>query len=186
MKQYLHSESLAASKNVCHHSALFPSGPVQASVIRTRLSLAPQRLKGEPMSSPSHTRSRLRSVVGTVALIVLLLPSVLAQEATYFALQRPGQGSVAIDKQKQTAYITDLGRSGDGDKLLVDNAPLLDYLAKLKVRHLVFTCSHPHSDHAGGIRALFEKPRAFFTDSTLKTARFESIDVIDNGVTDSL
>jgi hypothetical protein len=77
------------------------------------------------MSSRSRTRSRLRSVVGTVALIVLLLPSVLAQEATYFALQRPGQGSVAIDKQKQTAYITDLGKSGDGDKLLVDNAPVL-------------------------------------------------------------
>jgi hypothetical protein len=103
-----------------------------------------------------------------------------------FALRGPGQGSVAIDKTKRTAFITDLGKSGDGDKVTLDGLPLMDRLSDLKIRNLVVTCSHPHSDHMGGIRALFAKPEAFFTDYTMATPRFESITVIDNGVTDSL
>ena len=136
-----------------------------------------------PASSQPHHRQRMPWVL---VLIVLVSYFGFTQEATYFALQRPGQGSVAIDKEKQTAYITDLGKAGDGNTLLVDNVFLLDYLAQAEVRHLIFTCSHPHSDHAGGIRALFEKPRPFFSDDNFRTPRFDSIHVIENGVSDSL
>lgn len=118
----------------------------------------------------------------TLALFVILIACghIGAQEITFLALNRPGQGSIAIDHQKHTAYITDLGKAGDGNKAFLDQKPLLDRLAELGVSNLVFTCSHPHSDHMGGIRALFEQPSVFFTDESRTVARFDSITVIDD------
>lgn len=110
----------------------------------------------------------------------------VAQEAAYFALQRPGQGNLAIDKAKKVAYITDLGKSGDGDRVTIDGVPLIDSLVAQGVETLVFTCSHPHSDHSGGIRALFEAPEVFFNDAARKVPRFSSIVVVENGVKESL
>jgi beta-lactamase superfamily II metal-dependent hydrolase len=123
-----------------------------------------------------------------VALLVLFVSafSLVGQEAIFFALQGPGQGSVAIDRAKQTAYVTDLGKAGDGKKASIDGIPLLDKLAELQIRRLVLTCSHPHSDHAGGIRALLENPRGFFLDEQMTKPRFDSITIIDDSATDSL
>ena len=113
-------------------------------------------------------------------LIALSCGWIDAQDMTFFALRRPGQGSVAIDHKTFTAYITDLGNAGDGDLATLDGKPLLDRLAELQMKRLVFTCSHPHSDHMGGIRALFEKPSGFFLDERLTVPRFDSISVIDD------
>lgn len=133
--------------------------------------------------------SAFTSPVGIcIAFFVFFLgaSSLVGQEATFFALQGPGQGSVAIDHAKRTAYITDLGRAGDGRKASLDGTPLLEKLAQLDVLHLVLTCSHPHSDHAGGIRALIESPRGFFIDDQMSKPRFESITIIDDTAADSL
>jgi glyoxylase-like metal-dependent hydrolase (beta-lactamase superfamily II) len=121
----------------------------------------------------------VRTLAATLCL-TLWSGASIAQEAAYFALQRPGQGSVAVDKPKRVAYITDLGKSGDGDRVTFDGIPLLDALAAQRIETLVFTCSHPHSDHAGGIRALFENPKAFFSDPEMKVPRFTSIVVVEN------
>jgi hypothetical protein len=66
------------------------------------------------------------------------------------------------------------------------NVPLLDRLEQLGIKDLFFVCSHPHSDHMGGIRALFRQPRVFFKDGQLTTPRFKSINVIDDGVSNTL
>src|ERR1700683_3280065 len=133
-----------------------------------------------------HSALRRLRILALSLLCLTAFGHVAAQEITYLALQRPGQGSLAIDRAKKTAYITDLGKNGDGDRVMIDGIPLLESLAQSGIRHLVFTCSHPHSDHMGGIRALFEKPQAFFKDQNMTTPRFESVTVIDDGAENSL
>lgn len=139
---------------------------------------------------------RCRLLLALSAAIVAGYLPVAAQEQHVLALQEAGQASVAIDLGAQTAYVVDLGRYGDGDKvglhpltpdgsLAKEGVPLLDALAG-RVKHLVFICSHPHADHMGGIVALFKNPRVFFADDAWQVPRFESITVIDNGVTNSL
>lgn len=107
-------------------------------------------------------------------------------ELTYLALQREGQASVAIDVKKKAGYVIDLGRAGDGDQVMLEDLPLLDRLEQLGIEELFFVCSHPHSDHMGGIKALFRRPRVFFKDGQLTAPRFKSVSVIDDGVSDSL
>lgn len=110
-------------------------------------------------------------------------------------LQKAGQASLTIDESARAAYIVDLGGVGDGkrliaggDSMLFEGKPLIDYLiVDRNVEHLVVTCSHPHSDHMGGIQALFrDSPRLFFLNGDPARPRFKSITVIDNGVPDSL
>jgi beta-lactamase superfamily II metal-dependent hydrolase len=125
-------------------------------------------------------------VVLAIVICSFVSSSSAGQEARFLALQRPGQGSVAIDAAGLTAYITDLGAAGDGNKLVIDDTPLLDYFEAKGIRRLVFTCSHPHADHMGGIRALFEQPRLFFTDSAMTMRRFDSVVVVDDTVSNSL
>lgn len=121
-------------------------------------------------------------------LLLLLVGARLAYagELVYLALQREGQASVAIDEKKKAAYIIDLGRGGDGEQVKLNNLPLLDRLERAGVRDLSFVCSHPHSDHMGGIVALFKDPRAFFKDGDLSAPRFKSITVVDDGVPNKL
>jgi beta-lactamase superfamily II metal-dependent hydrolase len=104
----------------------------------------------------------------------------LAQELTYLPLQGPGQASIAIDHAKKVAFIIDLGKDRGGDQVLIDNMPLLDKLADLGMQDLVFSCSHPHADHMGGIRALFSNHRLFFQDGDVSKPKFKSITVIDD------
>jgi hypothetical protein len=134
---------------------------------------------------PRRIYFRIKVIFATLCLISCFTTSI-AQEAAYFALQRAGQGNLAIDKARKIAYITDLGKSGDGDRVTIDGIPLLDSLVAQKIKTLVFTCSHPHSDHAGGIRALFENPQVFFYDANRKLPRFDSIVVVENETKDSL
>jgi beta-lactamase superfamily II metal-dependent hydrolase len=132
------------------------------------------------------SRPSLVSLLTAVCFLLLVGQSLYASELTYLALQREGQASIAIDTRKKAAYIIDLGRGGDGDQMKLDNVPMLDKLEEAKIQDLYFVCSHPHSDHMGGIMALFKRPRVFFTDDLLTTPRFKSITIIDNGVVNNL
>jgi beta-lactamase superfamily II metal-dependent hydrolase len=136
----------------------------------------------------NYRRSILFRIGTAFAILCLVIccRTAVAQEAAYFALQRPGQGNLAVDKARKVAYITDLGKNGDGNNVMIDEVPLIDSLIAQGIETLVFTCSHPHSDHSGGIRALFEAPEVFFNDSAKKVPRFRSIVVIESGVEDSL
>ena len=142
-------------------------------------------LKGEYM----QLRKVQLYVTGLLVLVTsffLCAPRLQANELVYFALQREGQASIAIDKRREAAYIIDLGRGGDGDQLNLDNVPILDRLEAVGIKDLFFVCSYPHSDHMGGIRALFEHPRVFFRHEQLTNPRFKSITVVDNGVPENL
>ncbi len=122
-----------------------------------------------------------------VALCLFLFGfNLFGQELIYLPLQREGQASVAIDQEKKAAYVIDLGRGGDGDQLKIDKVPMLDKLAELGIEDLYFVCSHPHSDHMGGIRALFKNPGVFFRDQARTNPKFKSVSVIDDGVTNGL
>jgi len=109
-----------------------------------------------------------------------------SQQLTYLPLQRPGQASVAVDAAKQTAYIIDFGKDASGTEIILDGKPLLDRLAELRVERLVVSCSHPHSDHMGGIRALFQNANLFFKDEAKTQPRFKSVRFIDDGVAQPL
>ncbi len=127
----------------------------------------------------------IRRVIVTVCLLTLSAPA-LAQEFYGLPLTMPGQATVSIDRSSSTAYIVDLGKYQDGKTMMLGDRPLLDALADAHVKRLVFVCSHPHSDHMGGIRALFEVPRSFFNDDALTGPRFESVTVVENAVQNSL
>lgn len=113
--------------------------------------------------------SRRRRTVSSARLIALsatmlwLVQNAAGQELSIFALQGPGQASVAIDRSTKTAHIIDLGRDGDGDQLLLEGKPLIDVLQSPEygVTQLTITCSHPHADHHGGIMATLRNHRNF-------------------------
>ena len=137
------------------------------------------------MRLPTLRFSFLRLSVA-IAALALCGRTALGQDLRYLALQNPGQASVAIDRKKQVAFIIDLGKDRGGDQVIVENMSLMDWVANQGTRQLVFSCSHPHADHNGGIRKLFTNPRPFFFDDAMTKPRFESITLVDDGVNDSL
>jgi beta-lactamase superfamily II metal-dependent hydrolase len=117
-----------------------------------------------------------------VALLLLSLGTTAAAQLTVLlGLHGPGQATLHIDWSRKTAHIVDLGNRGDGDKIELGGKPLLDILQSKGISKLVFTCSHPHADHAGGIRALFERRDSFLSPKNPNKSRFKSITVIDDG-----
>src|SRR6266481_6969658 len=129
--------------------------------------------------------SALRRIL--VVLILVAASSASAEGSlTYFALQQAGQAMVAVDTDQSIAYIVDLGKSGDGDQVMLDGLPLLGRLHDLKIRRLVLVCSHPHSDHMGGIVALLSNDANFFPDGDRQNPRFESVTVMDDSSKDTL
>ena len=127
-----------------------------------------------------------------VAVLISALPFACepanAQEMHLLPLQREGQASVTIDDQSRTAFIVDLGKSGDGNQVVINGKPLLDFVSlEKRVENFVIACSHPHADHMGGIEALFkDAKRSFYFDGDLSKPKFKSITVIDDGVSNSL
>ncbi|MGC4052831.1 MAG: hypothetical protein QM757_26175 [Paludibaculum sp.] len=94
--------------------------------------------------------------------LAILVNAATGQELSMFALQGPGQASVVIDEGKKVAHIIDLGKNGDGDQLELEGKPLLQALRENhQIERLTFTCSHPHADHHGGIKAMFKRPENF-------------------------
>jgi len=148
------------------------------------------------------TVSRSRTTVGwRIAFALFAATAFLSIRAeargTFQALplQSAGQASFAIDEGARAAYIIDLGSVGDGQKLLAgrngalfEGKPLIDYLVEdRKIEHLVVVCSHPHADHAGGIKELFRNaPRWLLGKGESPRSRFKTVSTIDNGVSNSL
>lgn len=138
-------------------------------------------------SRRATVKQRMRRLICLLALLAIGSAPTRAQDLTYLPLQRPGQASVAVDRGRQVAFVIDLGADRRGTELLFEGAPLLDRLEELGVRHIVFSCSHPHADHMGGIRALFTDARSFVRDGPegQKLARFDAITVVDDIVVTS-
>ena len=118
-----------------------------------------------------------------VLLVASLLPALPESTQTYLPLQQPGQASIIVDDTNRTLYIVDLGKSGDGDQVLVEDKPFLEWLGGRDFARLVVTCSHPHADHMGGIVTLLKNNAFFVREGKL---RFESVTIIDNGMLNSL
>lgn len=90
----------------------------------------------------------------------LLLSSAYAQRAIFLAIQGDGTASVVIDSSRKAAWITDGGRGGRSGIVgaRIDGMPVLKYLMERGVKTLAITCSHPHDDHMGGLKALVADP----------------------------
>lgn len=102
-------------------------------------------------------------------------PIALAQEAIVFALRGDGTATVVVDKATHKAWITDGGRSGTQGvrEARVGEQDMLNYLQAIGIVDLAIICSHPHSDHMGGL------------EDTIQDARilgFGSILLVDNGL----
>jgi beta-lactamase superfamily II metal-dependent hydrolase len=130
-------------------------------------------------------RSRFAAVPCALVLSLFLAGNALCQQLSYLPLQQPGQASVAVDRAKRMAFVFDLGSDRDGREINFEGKPLLVRLEELGVEHIVFTCSHPHSDHMGGIRALFSDANNFVKDGDKSRPRFK-ITLVDDGVTTKL
>jgi len=120
-----------------------------------------------------------RRVAAMLQVVVLLLatgfgaPSA-AEEAYVFALQGDGAATAVIDRAASKAWITDGGRNGSSGirEARIGGQDVLDYLASQGITDLAITCSHPHSDHMGGLEELVRDPRI---------RKFTSIYFVDNG-----
>lgn len=95
-----------------------------------------------------------------------------AAEMTALALQGDGTATVLIGNDKE-AFITDGGRGGRSGiaGATIDGKDVLSFLRDEGVRDLVIVCSHPHSDHAGGLISVVRSKHM---------PSFQSITFVDN------
>lgn len=92
------------------------------------------------------------------ALLVARPPASFAQEMMVLDLRGPGTSIVTFDKSTKTAYIGDGGNAGvNGVKgALIDGRNLMDAILERGTKTLIIICSHPHSDHLGGLLDLIK------------------------------
>lgn len=108
------------------------------------------------------------------ALILGIGHPVFSAEALYLQLGSPGSAGVIVGDE--TAFLVDGGKSGALTTAeFLDEKSLMEYLEEKSIRNLVVSCSHPHSDHAGGLRDLIASEA--FADSS-----FQSIVFVDSGI----
>lgn len=116
-----------------------------------------------------------RSLLAALAVIVMSCgsPPALAQWGAILSQQREGTATLYLSKDTAVAYILDGGAIGGLSQPILDGKPILQGLLEKGYRHLVLSCSHPHEDHAGGLKELIR------TDPNLE--KFESIRFVDSG-----
>jgi hypothetical protein len=114
-------------------------------------------------------------------LTVLFAASAWCQEVHFLAIQGDGTASVILDRQTATAYINDGGRAGSRGiaGARIDGEPVLQYLQRHQITRLVISCSHPHSDHMGGLEP------AIKGDSILRFKQLAFVDGIVPGSVDA-
>lgn len=102
-------------------------------------------------------------------------PLAFGQEAIVFALRGDGTATVVIDKAAHKAWITDGGRSGTQGvrEARVGQEDMLSYLQSIGIVDLAIICSHPHSDHMGGLQDTIQDSRIL---------GFRSLYFVDNGL----
>ncbi len=88
-------------------------------------------------------------------------------------MEREGTAGVYLSEQTGVATLIDGGRKGGLTKPRLDGKPVLEALLARGYRTLVVSCSHPHDDHAGGLRELI------MSDSNL--TKFQKITFVDSG-----
>jgi hypothetical protein len=124
---------------------------------------------------------RLRTLaLGCV--ILLLMPGVkaLGQNAHYLGLNREGTASVILAEDTKTALIVDGGQhTSDASALKLDGQPLLQYLYSHGYRNIVILCSHPHSDHVGGLLDIIHHKKSQPDDIDLRD--FSTVVLVDSG-----
>lgn len=109
-----------------------------------------------------------------------------AQEMYVLGLQSAGQATVIFDHTAFRVYIIDLGKAGDGNMIRMGEKSLQELTEAYGMRELNVVCSHPHADHMGGIKALFETKDFLFVDGDLDRPRFERVTVVEHDVPRSL
>jgi hypothetical protein len=72
------------------------------------------------MMKEAAMRSLSSSCWCVVLLALLFTTSALGQQLTYLPLQRPGQASVAVDRERHVAFVFDLGSDQDGQESRTD------------------------------------------------------------------
>lgn len=87
--------------------------------------------------------------------------------------EKEGTASVYYSPPDGVAMIIDGGRRGSLTAPRLDGKPVLAFLRTKGVNELVIVCSHPHDDHAAGIREIIR------TDKTL--TEFSRITFVDSG-----
>lgn len=121
----------------------------------------------------SRVRALWRPLIA--ALLFVAASAVSAQEVVLFALRGDGTASVAVDKEAKRAWITDGGRSGEQGvrEARIAEQDLFAYLASIGIKDIAIICSHPHSDHMGGLEDLVADSRIL---------GFATVQFVDSGI----
>jgi hypothetical protein len=123
----------------------------------------------------AHSIRRAWSFAPAVVLTLILSwgATALAQWGVILTQNREGSATLYLSQNNGVAYILDGGAIGGLTKPVLDGKPVLQGLLDKGYRHLVISCSHPHEDHAGGIKEIIQ------TDPNLE--KFESVRFVDSG-----
>ena len=90
-------------------------------------------------------RCALLAVLPALACVAALLPG---PQGLQIAFLDAGQADAAVVLAEGDAYLVDVGLEG---------GPVNDYLAHIGCAPKAVFLSHPHTDHAGGLRTLLEE-----------------------------
>jgi hypothetical protein len=105
--------------------------------------------------------------------LFLALIHASAQRVQILTMEREGTAGVYLSENDKVAYIIDGGRKGGLSKPRLDGKPVLEALLADGYEELVISCSHPHDDHAGGLREIIE--------SDPNMTKFKRITFVDSG-----
>jgi beta-lactamase superfamily II metal-dependent hydrolase len=102
-----------------------------------------------------------RRLARVLVLGVLIVASsgAIAQEVIFFALKGDGTASVVLDRRQRIAWITDGGRGGEKGiaAARIGSLTLIEFLKREQITKIAIVCSHPHSDHMGGLIDFVER-----------------------------
>jgi len=100
---------------------------------------------------------RLRSLAWALVLALALTATpALAQDAFVLSQEREGTATVYVSADSKLAMIVDGGKKGGLTSPRIEGQSTLQYLRGRNVEELVLVCSHPHDDHAAGLREIIK------------------------------
>lgn len=105
--------------------------------------------------------------------ILLFAQSAHSQVGYVLSQEKEGTATFYLASDTATAYLIDGGKGGTLTAPHVNDMPVLKFFLENKYRNLVVVCSHPHEDHAGGIKDIINN------DPLME--KFDSIHFVDSG-----